>query len=102
DASQILKRLNGVVLQNAVAGSDLQSSNIFGLGERYNQLLFNGAPLNSFNPLGRMYSLDILPAEAIEYVAVQKLANSSIPADFAGGTILVKTRDLPDKNFLYL
>lgn len=99
---QLLKRLNGVIVQDFPTTPNIQSLNIFGLGDRYNQVLFNGIVLNGAEPLGKSYSLDMLPISAYENVSVQKIANGSMPADFAGGTIEIKTKDIPDNNFFYL
>ncbi len=99
---QILKRLNGVIVQDFPATPNMQSLNIFGLGDRYNQVLFNGTVLNSMEPLSKSYPLDMLPVQAYESVSVQKIANGSIPADFAGGTVAIKTKDFPDNNYFYL
>jgi TonB-dependent receptor len=102
NTKQILKRLNGVVVQDISANTNLQSLIISGIGERYNQVLFNGAILPSFAADVRAYPLELLPAEAIETASLQKISNASIPADFAGGTISIKTKEFPDQNFYYL
>jgi hypothetical protein len=102
NGSQLLKRLNGVIVQDYPGSKNLQSLNIFGLGERYNQVLVNGSPFNSLDVTGRAYPLEILPVEAIESAGVRKIANAALPADFAGGTIDIKTKDFPDRNFYYL
>jgi TonB-dependent Receptor Plug Domain len=102
NAAALLKRLNGVIVQDIPASSNIQSLNVFGLGERYNQVILNGSVVNSFEQLSRSYPLDILPAEALDQGSVQKIANSSIPADFAGGNVEIKTKDFPDQDFFYV
>ncbi|MDO6430395.1 TonB-dependent receptor plug domain-containing protein [Flavitalea sp. BT771] len=102
DGAQLLKRLNGVIVENKAGAAYLSSLNISGMGERYNQVLFNGAPLPSFSPTGRAWPLDLIPVETIEEVRVFKIASSSIPAGAAGGTIAIRTRDMPDHNFFYI
>jgi len=102
DGAQLLKRLNCVILENKAGSANLSSLNIFGLGERYNQVLFNGAPFPSFSPTGRAWPLDLIPVETIEEASAFRIANSSIPAGFAGGTIAIRTKDMPDHNFFYI
>ena len=103
DGSQLLKRLNGVIVaDNFPTQNYNQSLNIFGMGSRYNQVLFNGAVLNSFNPLNRTYPFMLFPSELIENVSVQKTGNSAIPADYAGGNLSIQMKDFPEQNFFYL
>lgn len=99
---QVLKRLNGVILENQAGSAHLSTLNISGLGERYNQVMFNGAPLPGFDPTGRAWPLGTIPAEAIGEVSVQKIGDPAKPGDFAGGIVAVNTRDMPDQNFFYL
>ncbi len=102
DGAELLKRLNAVIVTDDPLLPGLQTLHIFGLGQQYNQVLFNGAMMNSLDPVGRAYSFDKIPVEAIEEVSVQKIANPSVPADFAGGNISIKTKDFPDQNFIYV
>lgn len=103
DGAQLLKRLNSVIIQdNLFTQNTSQSVNISGLGARYNQVLLNGALMNSFDAVNRSYPLALFPAEMISEVSVRQLANPSLPADFSGGTIEIKTKDIPDQNFFYV
>ena len=97
----ILKRLSGVSVLENPDGPQLQSLTIKGLGERYNQLSLNGMVLTTLDPTSRSFALDVIPAEAIENVSVSKMNDASIPADFAGGSVNIKTSELPDRNFYY-
>jgi outer membrane receptor protein involved in Fe transport len=99
NAAQLLNRLNGVIVQNNSNNRIIQSVKVNGMGERYNQVLFNGSVMNSFSPTSRAYPLELLPAEAIEEVALHKTASAALPADFAGGSIEIKTKDMPTQNF---
>ncbi|MBC8035056.1 MAG: TonB-dependent receptor plug domain-containing protein, partial [Chitinophagaceae bacterium] len=99
---QLLRRLNGVSVFNNYRRGNIQSINIAGFGDRYNQLLINGTNFNSFDPVSRAFPLSLLPSEAIEHVSVQTASNGSLPADFAGGTINIQTKDIPDRNFFYV
>ena len=102
NAGWLLNRLNGVIVRDVTANHTNQSLQVNGLGERYNQLLLNGAVFNSIDPTGRFYPLELLPAEAIEEVSLHKVNALFLPADVAGGSINIKTKDLPDNNFYLL
>ncbi len=96
---QLLNRLNGVIVRNNPSNHTIQSIQISGLGDRYNQALFNGAPLNSSSTINRSYPLELLPAEAVDQVTLYKASQPFLPADFAGGTIDIRTKDMSDRNF---
>lgn len=98
----LLKRLNGVVLQDNPSSPLIHSLLISGMGERYNQLIYNGSVFSYFDPFSRSYPLQLLPSEAIEEVSVQKKGNASMPSDFAGGTVSLRTKDYADRNFFYI
>ncbi|MBI3883254.1 MAG: TonB-dependent receptor [Sphingobacteriales bacterium] len=102
DATFLLRRLNGVIVQDNGGTQNIASLNIAGLGERYNQLIIDRTPVNSSDFFSRAYPLQLMPVNAIEKVSVQKIADPSVPADFAGGTISIKTKDIPDRNFYYV
>lgn len=102
DGSLLLKRLGGVIVLDNPRNRGLQSLNVMGMGERYNQVLLNNAPLNSFDPNGRAYPLSSIPAEAIEEVSVKKTGDAGMPGDFSGGVVSIKTKDFPDQNFYYV
>jgi len=102
NGAQLLKRLSGVIVDEVPSKPNQQSLTIFGLGDRYNQVLLNGSQLSSIEPTNKMYPLNLLPVEAFESVSVQKIGNSAVPADFGGGTIDVKTKGLPDQNFFFI
>ncbi len=102
NAAQLLNRLNALIVQNNPHNRIIQNLQINGMGERYNQVLLNGSVMNSFSATSRAYPLELLPAEAIEEVALSKTSAAGLPADFAGGTIEIKTKDMPDHNFYLL
>jgi outer membrane receptor protein involved in Fe transport len=99
NTSRLLNRLNYVTVQNSRSSSNTQSLQISGMGERYNQVLLNGSIFNSADAVSRSYPLELLPAEAIEQVLLHKTSQASLPADFAGGTIEIMTKDMPERNF---
>jgi hypothetical protein len=98
---QLLKRLQGVIVQD-YAGNNLQSVSIAGMGDRYNQILLNGMLLNTFDPIIKAYPLDMLPADVYSEVRLHTIADGTYSGDFAGGTIQIKTKDLPDQPFFYV
>lgn len=98
---QLLKRLQGVIVQDYV-GNNLQSLTISGMGERYNQVLLNGMLLNSFDPISKSYPLDLLPVDTYSEVKIHTVADGTYSADFTGGTTEIKTEDLPDQSFFYM
>jgi TonB-dependent receptor len=102
NTAQLLKRLNGVVVLDQPFSTNSRSLVIGGMGSRYNQVLLNGVMFNSTDPVTKAYPLELLPVEAIEDVSVTRTANASVLADFAGGTIKINTKDLPDRNFFYI
>jgi len=102
DGAQLLRRLHGVVIDNKGGSDALSSLNISGFGDRFNQVLLNGAPMTSFDPTHRAYALDLIPVEAIEEVAVHTSGDPSRPADYVGGTASVQTKDMPDQDFFYV
>ncbi len=102
DAGMLLRRLNSVLLINQPFHLHTQSLMINGMGERYNQFLLNGMPVGSADPTIKSFSFSILPSESIASVSVQTIPDATIPANFAGGTVSVKTKHIPDRNFFYI
>lgn len=94
--SDVLRRVSGASIQ------DNKFAIIRGLNERYNSAYLNGAPLLSTEPDRKAFAFDIFPANLIESVVIAKTATPDLPADFAGGAIQVKTKDIPDENFYSL
>ena len=68
-----------------------------GLGERYSNALFDGAPLPSPEPDRAAVPLDVFPAEVIDSITLNKTFTPDVPGDFAGGSVQVQTRAIPDK-----
>lgn len=71
-----------------------------GLGERYTNSLLHGAPLPSPDPNRASVPLDLFPALVIDSVNINKTFIPDMPADFAGGSVSIETRDIPDKPLL--
>lgn len=88
-----LKRMSGLNLQGG------KFVYIRGLGERYSSTVLNGSTLPSPEPINRVVPLDLFPSSIIESVLVQKTFSAQYPAEFAGGTIQIRTKVVPDEPF---
>jgi len=94
DVAGALKRASGLTL---VGGKFVF---IRGLGERYSSTLVNGASVPSPDPTRRVVPLDLFPTSMLDSVMIQKSYSSDRPGEFAGGTIELRTRGIPD-DFLF-
>jgi TonB-dependent receptor len=92
----VVKRISGVSIQ------DNRFAVIRGLADRYNMALLNGSPLTSTEPDRRAFSLDIFPSAMLDNLVVMKTASADMPGEWAGGAILITTRDIPSKKFFNL
>ncbi len=68
-----------------------------GLGERYTNALLNGAPLPSAEPDRRAVPLDLFPTLVLSDLTIVKTFTPDVPGDFAGGSVRVNTRQLPEQ-----
>jgi len=66
-----------------------------GLGERYTNALLNGSPLPSTEPDRNTVPLDLFPALVLDGLTINKQFLPDMPADFAGGSVRISTRDFP-------
>ncbi len=71
-----------------------------GLGERYTNSLLNGIPLPSTDPNRAAVPLDLFPTQVIDSINIAKTFTPDMPADFAGGSVQIQTRGIPQK-FLF-
>jgi hypothetical protein len=71
-----------------------------GLGDRYTNSLLNGSPLPSPEPDRQAVPLDMFPTLVLSDLTVSKTFTPNMPGDFAGGSLDIHTRDLPNK-FLF-
>jgi len=94
NTSDVLKRVSGASIQ------ENKFVIIRGLADRYNTSILNNAVLPSSEPDRKAFSFDIIPANLIDRIVVNKTASADLPGDFAGGVIQVITRDVPEENFL--
>lgn len=93
DVASALRRASGLTL---VGG---QFIFIRGLGERFSSTLVNGAAIPSPDATRRVVPLDLFPTNFLESVLVQKTYSADRPGEFAGGTLEMRTRGIPDEFF---
>ena len=92
-ASDVLKRISGASVQ------DNKFVVIRGLNDRYNTAMINGLPLPSTEPDRKAFSFDIFPSNMLDNMLIYKTASPDLPGDFAGGVILINTKDIPEKDY---
>ena len=93
NVASALKRVPGLTL---VGGRFIY---VRGLGERYSSTLLNGANVPSPDPVRRVVPLDLFPAGIIDSISVQKGFTPDLPAEFGGGTVVLRTKKLPQQGF---
>jgi len=92
----VLKRVSGTTVQ------DNKFVIVRGLSDRYNNASLDNSSLPSTEPNRKAFSFDIVPASLIDNIVVSKTATPDLAADFAGGSIKIITKDVPDNNFFEL
>lgn len=75
---------------------------IRGLGERYSSVTVNGAVVPSPDLARSVIPLDLFPTSIVESIKVQKAFGSSLPANFGGGAIDIRTNSFPKAPLLSL
>ncbi|MEJ7609688.1 MAG: TonB-dependent receptor [Ferruginibacter sp.] len=93
NTGEILKRTPGTSIQ------DGRFIIVRGLADRYNQAMLNGILLTSTEPDRKTFSFDLIPAQLIDNIIINKAFVPEYPGEFAGGLIQVNTKDIPSKNF---
>ena len=93
-AASALQRVTGLTL---VGGRYVY---VRGLGERYSASLFNGSTLPSPEPGRRVVPLDLFPTAMLESVVIQKTFSPSMPGEFGGGVVRLRTRGVPEAPLL--
>lgn len=80
------------------------SGNIYvrGLGDRYNSTTMNGLPIPSNDPEKKNIKLEIFPTDIVELVSIDKVYNSKIFGDFAGGNVDIVSKDFKGTSMLKL
>jgi len=93
DAAAALTRVAGLTL------IDGKYAVIRGMGDRYTQVLMNGAVMRSPDPSSQSVNLDLFPASILDSIEVQKTYSSDVPGAFGGGVIKLRTKALPEEDF---
>jgi hypothetical protein len=73
-----------------------------GLGERYTNALLNGAPLPSTEPDRNSVPLDLFPSLVLDSLTIVKQFTPDMPADFAGGSVRITTREFPKQTLFQI
>ena len=92
DASEIIRRVPGISI------IDDKFVMVRGLSQRYNNVWINGGAVPSSEADSRAFSFDIIPASQIDNMVIIKSPSPEYPADFSGGFIIVRTKDVPLSN----
>jgi hypothetical protein len=92
NAASALKRVAGVSL---IGG---QYAVVRGLQGRYISSTLNGLGMPSTDPMRRDVPLDLFPASVLGGIEIQKSYTPDLPGDTTGGSIRMRTKDLPDDN----
>ncbi len=69
---------------------------IRGLGERYSQSTLNGAVIPSPDLTRNVIPLNIFPVAIVDSLRVQKAYTADMRANFAGGSVDIRTKGIPD------
>jgi hypothetical protein len=94
NTGEVLKRVSGTSIQ------DNKFVVVRGLSERYNQAMINSALMPSSEPDRKVFSFDLIPAQMVDNIIINKTATPDLPGEFAGGLVQVKTKDVPTQNVL--
>lgn len=95
-AAAALRRVTGLTV---VGGKYVY---VRGLGERYSASLFNGSTLPSPEPSRRVVPLDLFPTAMLESVLIQKTFSASMPGEFGGGVVRLRTIGVPEEPLLHI
>ena len=93
NTGEVLKRTPGASIQEG------RFIIVRGLADRYNQAMLNGILLTSTEPDRKTFSFDLIPAQMIDNIVINKAFVPEYPGEWAGGLIQVNTKDIPGKGF---
>jgi outer membrane receptor protein involved in Fe transport len=89
DAGEVLRRVTGLTL------ADGKYVFVRGLGERYSSTEVDGVRIASPEQNRRVVPLDLVPANLLDNIVVQKTYTADRPGEFGGGDVQVHTKDFP-------
>ena len=90
-AAAALKRVTGVTVQGG------KYVYVRGLGDRYSQIVLNGAEIPSLDPDKNTVQMDLFPSNIIENMKINKTMSPDIPGSSTGGLVNVITKDFPER-----
>lgn len=96
DASEVMKRVPGITI------NDGRFVIVRGLSERYNTVWLNGASTPSFEADKRAFSFDVIPSGMINNILIYKTPAPELPGDFAGASVNIFTKNIPDEKSLFI
>lgn len=91
NVSDVLKRVSGTTIQ------ENKFAIIRGMNDRYNAAYLNGAPLPSTESDRKAFAFNIIPSNLIDNLMIYKAPAPDMQADFAGGVIMVNTKNIPEE-----
>lgn len=94
DAAGAVAKISGA---NVIGG---KYAVVRGLADRYSNTLVNGAVVSSADPSRKAVQLDLFPSDLLESLSIQKAFTPNLPADFAGGTVLIETLKIPRERMI--
>jgi len=92
DASEVIRRIPGITI------IDGRFVVVRGLIERYNSVWLNNAATPSSESDTRAFSFDVIPSNMIDRLMVYKTPAPELPSDFAGASVQIFTKNIPDQN----
>jgi hypothetical protein len=89
DAAEVLRRVTGLSV------ADGKYVFVRGLGERYSSTEVDGVRIASPEQNKRVVPLDLVPANLLDHITVQKTYTADRPGEFGGGDVQLRTKDFP-------
>ncbi|NML22943.1 TonB-dependent receptor [Pseudoflavitalea sp. G-6-1-2] len=90
---EVLRRVSGL------STMDNKYVVVRGLSERYNGAMLNGQTLPSTELNRKNFNYEMIPANMVENVIVNKSITPDMSAEFGGGLVQVNTRSVPTSDF---
>ena len=94
DAAQAMTKVTGA---SVVGGKYVF---VRGLGDRYSNTLINGSLAPSADPDKQAVNMDLVPSGLLDNIVVEKTFTPDKPGNFAGGSVNLNTKDIPDHRIL--
>ena len=92
DASEVIRRVPGITI------IDGRFVMVRGLSERYNSVWINNATTPSSETDVKAFGFDMIPAGMLDQLMVFKTPAANLPADFAGASIQLSTKNTAEEN----